>query len=150
MKCPFCTETETKVIDKREAGDAAIRRRRECLECAKRYTTYERIETPELKILKKDGKKEDFNRDKLKSGILKAVEKRPVTEDQIDFSLDAIEAKLRNAKSIDIPAKKVGELVMKELKKLDKVAYIRFASVYKEFADIDDFKNELKELLRGK
>ena len=148
MKCPFCNETDTKVIDKREAGDAAIRRRRECLECGKRYTTYERIETPELKILKKDGRKEDFNREKLKKGILRAVEKRPVTDDQVEYALDSIETRLRNAKSIDIPSKKLGEFVMKELKKLDKVAYIRFASVYKEFADIDDFKNELRELIK--
>lgn len=147
MKCPFCRKTETKVTDKREAGENAIRRRRECLECGKRFTTYERLESPEIKIIKKDGRKEDFDRNKIKSGILKAVQKRPVTEEQVQAAVDAIEAKLRDEDSTEIPSKKVGELVMKELKRLDKVAYIRFASVYKEFTDLDDFKEELKNLI---
>jgi len=140
--------SELKVIDKRESDGKSIRRRRECLKCEKRFTTYERIESADLIIVKKDGKRERFDRNKLKSGILKACEKRPVTNETIEKILDGIETELRNEDQIEIPSKRVGQLVMKKLKRTDKVAYIRFASVYREFADLESFENELKKLGR--
>lgn len=144
MKCPFCS-TETKVIDKRDSENIT-RRRRECLnqKCKKRFTTYERVET-NLRVIKKDNSREAFDREKLKTGILKACEKRPITEEQIEKAINEIEIKLRSY-GIEIESKKIGDLVMKKLKKLDKIAYIRFASVYHEFKDIDEFKNTIKEL----
>ncbi len=146
MKCPFCQQ-ETKVIDKRELEDGAVtRRRRECLKCEKRFTTYERVETPPIMIVKKDGRRELFNIQKLKMGILKACEKRPVTEQQIDEAVKRVEQRLYNYNTNEIPSKKVGETVIRELKKLDKIAYIRFASVYHDFEDISEFKEELDKL----
>lgn len=143
MTCPFCSNIETKVTDKR-ASENAIRRRRECLKCGKRFTTYERAEI-DLTIIKKDSRREPFNREKLKTGILKACEKRPVSSEQINNTITKIEETLLK-KGGEIKSSAIGELIMKELKKLDKVAYIRFASVYKDFQDISDFKKQIKEL----
>lgn len=145
MRCPYCNKQETKVTDKRDS-EGFIRRRRECLKCGKRFTTYERVEL-ELNVIKKDGKRETFNRDKLASGIKRAFEKRPVSSEHIDKIIDKIEARIyRRAKGKDIKTEKIGEIVMSYLKQVDKVAYIRFASVYREFADIEDFKKEIKDL----
>jgi len=145
MKCPFCDNKETKVIDKRDLDDST-RRRRECLSCKKRYTTYEKIETQKLIIQKKDLRRENFNKEKLRSGLLKACEKRPIPIEKIDQVADRIEAQLLQLGKKEIPSKIIGEKVIKELKKLDKVAYIRFASVYRDFKDVNDFKKELKDL----
>lgn len=147
MKCPFCFSTETKVMDKRESENlVATRRRRECLKCKKRFTTYERIETQELTIVKKDGKRELYNRQKLLIGILKACEKRPIKREQIEIIIGEIETELRNMPSTEIQSRKIGELVMSKLMQLDKVAYIRFASVYRQFTDLRSFEKELKSL----
>lgn len=146
MLCPFCRNIETRVIDKRDNNNLGVsRRRRECVKCGKRFTTYERVES-DLVIIKKDGRREKFDREKIKRGILRACEKRNVSQSKIDKSLDRIEARLRAKSRNEIRSKIVGDLVMKELKKLDKVAYIRFASVYKEFQDIGSFKEEIKKL----
>jgi len=145
MLCPYCNNAETKVTDKRD-NDSVTRRRRECLKCSKRFTTYERVEL-DLGILKKSGKREVFDRDKLKYGIERAFEKLNVGSEEIDNIVDDIVARVRRvAKDKDIAASKVGDIVMDKLKKANKVAYIRFASVYREFADIDDFKEEIKNL----
>lgn len=145
MICPYCNNAETKVTDKRDSNEIT-RRRRECLKCEKRFTTYERIEL-DLGVVKKDGKREAFDRDKLCKGILKSLEKRPFSSEEIDNLVSEIEAKIyRTAKDKDIKSTKIGEIIMEKLKKTDKVAYIRFASVYRDFADLDDFKKELKEL----
>ena len=147
MKCPYCLSEETKVVDKRDS-ESSIRRRRECLNCEKRFTTYERIENANVTIIKKDGNRESFDRNKVKLGIQKACEKRPVTAEQISDALDKIEIELRHMDSVEIPSKKVGTLIMKMLRKLDKVAYIRFASVYKDFKDVEEFEEELHKLLK--
>lgn len=148
MRCPYCSHEEIKVVDKRESDDKSIRRRRECLKCEKRFTTYERIESADLIIVKKDGRRERFDRNKLKSGLLKACEKRPITNEMIEKAVEEIESELRNEDNVEIPSKRVGHFVMKKLKRLDKVAYIRFASVYREFEDLESFENELKKLSR--
>jgi transcriptional repressor NrdR len=148
MKCPYCSNPDTKVTDKRDSEEGVTRRRRECLKCEKRFTTYERVETLELAIVKKDGRREQFDRKKLFSGIQKACEKRPVGQEEIEKSVDSIEAELRKMETTEITSKEVGEMVMKQLKKLDKVAYIRFASVYREFADLESFKKELEKLIK--
>ncbi len=148
MKCPYCGHPDTRVIDKRETCEMDVtRRRRECLKCGKRFTTYERVETVALTVVKKDGSRESFDRDKLIAGILKACEKRPIPRDEIERMVDDIEAKLRMQKTTEIRSKDIGKFVMRELKKLDQVAYIRFASVYKEFGDIESFHRELKKLI---
>jgi len=149
MKCPYCGFPETKVVDKRDAdgGDAA-RRRRECLKCNERFTTYERVETSTLTVVKKDGNREEFDREKVLRGIIKACEKRPISREMMDRSVDEIEIELRNGGTKEVTSRQVGEAVMKRLKKLDKIAYIRFASVYREFADLDSFEKELKKLIR--
>lgn len=144
MMCPYCNYNEMKVVDSRESENST-RRRRECLKCNKRFTTYERVEI-DLMVKKKNGSREKFERDKIKSGLMKACEKRSISHDKIDFVVNLIETKLRAEDTNEIDSSVVGELVMKELKKLDKIAYIRFASVYREFADIDDFQKELKGL----
>ncbi|MBW2992710.1 transcriptional regulator NrdR [Candidatus Woesearchaeota archaeon] len=147
MKCPYCSGNDTKVLDKRETEeDLVTRRRRECLKCQKRFTTYERVELADIMIIKKDKNRETFDRDKLKAGIIKACEKRPISAEQINTVVDKIEAKIRNMDSTEIETTKIGDLVIKELKKLDKVAYIRFASVYREFEDIGEFAKEVKNL----
>ena len=145
MKCPYCSHSETKVIDSRETEDIT-RRRRECLNCTKRFTTYERVESVNLVIIKKDLRREPYDLDKLKRGLIKACEKRPVSHDDIEKIVDKIESKLKSLNTTEIKSTIIGEEVMRSLKKLDKVAYIRFASVYKDFKDISDFKEELKWL----
>ena len=149
MLCPYCNHAETKVTDKRDSEGVA-RRRRECLKCGKRFTTYERVEF-DLIVVKKDGKRERFNRDKLKAGIEKAFEKRDFSAEKIDKIVSDVEARIhRKVKGKEIKSSKIGEIVMSKLKKVDKVAYIRFASVYREFGDLGDFKQELKDLGGGK
>jgi transcriptional repressor NrdR len=144
MRCPYCNYEETKVVDSRESENST-RRRRECLKCKKRFTTYERVEI-DLMVIKKNGTREKFMREKIKNGIIKACEKRPISHEKIDSIVNKIEGKLRAKDTHEIGSQMIGELVMRELKKLDKVAYIRFASVYREFADIDDFQQELMKL----
>ncbi|MEM4625444.1 MAG: transcriptional regulator NrdR [Candidatus Pacearchaeota archaeon] len=143
MKCPYCSYVKSKVTDKRESGNF-IRRRRECIKCNKRFTTYERVEEVERYVIKKDGRREPFNRDKIFLGILKACEKRNISHEKIDSIVKKIEEQIKNKKEIE--TKKIGEIVMKSLKKIDNVAYIRFASVYREFRDVNDFKDALMEV----
>ncbi len=145
MLCPYCTNNETKVTNKRDS-EGVTRRRRECLKCGQRFTTYERVEL-ELNVIKKDGRREKFSREKLKKGVEKAFEKRPVSSEKIDKLIDDIEAKIyRTAKAKEIKTSKIGQIIMDKLKRIDKIAYIRFASVYREFKDVDEFKEELKRL----
>jgi len=145
MICPYCKHEETKVTDKRDC-DSITRRRRECLKCEKRFTTYERVEL-DLNVIKNDGRREKFSRDKLYQGVAKNLEKRPFTSEQIEEIVGDVEASIyRCAKDKDIKSSKIGELVMNKLKKVDKIAYIRFASVYRDFEDVEDFKNEIKNL----
>lgn len=144
MNCPYCSNDETKVTDKRESG-SEIRRRRECLKCKKRFTTYEKIQEKEILVVKKDGRREPFNRDKILLGIIKACEKRNISHEKIEEVVGKIEERLRK-KGKEVNSKIIGEEVIKALKKLDKVAYIRFASVYREFKDVNDFKREIKEV----
>src|SRR3989344_2477383 len=145
MKCPYCGSITFKVTDKRSSPEG-IRRRRECLECKKRFTTYERIEKSEIYVIKKDGRREKFLKEKLQSGIFKAFEKRPVQKEDIDKAVNEIEDQIRKTGKKEIKSSTIGELAMKKLKKLDNVAYIRFASVYRDFQDIKDFKNVLKQV----
>lgn len=145
MQCPYCLHSETKVIDKRNI-EGIVKRRRECLKCEKRFNTKENVENVELRVIKKDGRREGFNQDKLKRGVLRACEKRPVSEEQIDKMLYNIQEKLRK-RGKEVKSNLIGELVSRELKKLDKVAYIRFASVYRDFTDIDDFRREIRGLV---
>ena len=144
MICPYCSYIETKVVDSRESENN-VRRRRECEKCSKRFTTYEKVEF-DLTVLKKDSRREQFSREKLKSSILKSTGKRPVSLEKIEKIIDEIEQELRGSKSHEIPSRIIGDKVMKKLKSLDKIAYIRFASVYKEFKDIDDLAEELKKM----
>jgi transcriptional repressor NrdR len=145
MDCPYCGDTEFKVTDKRSSPEG-IRRRRECLKCKKRFTTYEKVEKSELYVIKKDGRREKFQREKLVAGIYRAFEKRPVGQEKINKMIDEIEESLRKMGKNEIKSSAVGELVMKKIRKLDNVAYIRFASVYRDFKDINDFKKELRGL----
>ena len=148
MKCPFCGHDEDRVIDSRPAEDgAAIRRRRECIGCGARFTTYEKIETLPLLVVKKDGTREPFNRDKLLNGLLKACEKRPVSNEQLMELLTFVEGQVQNAFNREISSRDIGELVMKKLKEIDEVAYVRFASVYRQFKDVNSFLEELNEML---
>ncbi len=144
MQCPFCGKGDTRVVDSREAEDAT-RRRRECEKCGKRFTTYERLEL-ELMVVKKDGKRELFDHEKLKTGIMKACQKRPVAADDINEVVGDVEKDLKTSGESEVPSKEIGKLVMKKLKKLDKVAYIRFASVYREFQDVEEFAKEAEKL----
>ena len=147
MKCPYCNYEETQVIDTRETENLeATRRRRECLKCNKRFTTYERVEEAEIVVVKKDGRRERFERQKLLNGVLKACEKRPIPLEKIEKLVDDVESDLRKRDSVEVESRIVGELVMKKLKSLDKIAYIRFASVYREFEDIGKFEEELEKL----
>ncbi|MFH0875733.1 MAG: transcriptional regulator NrdR [archaeon] len=151
MKCPYCGSDDLKVVDKRTSENGeSIRRRRECNKCQKRFTTYERIASVDIIIIKKDGRREQYDRSKLERGLLKAVEKRPVSYDQIKKVLEDIEAQLRGGDSIEISSRDIGWMVMKELKKLDEVAYIRFASVYKEFKDAESFQKEISKFIEKK
>lgn len=146
--CPFCNSGKTKVIDKREISSGSVtRRRRECLICGKRFSTYERVEALDIYVIKKDGRREPYERAKLRAGISKACEKRPISQETLNEIIDKIENELRQMKSIEVRSQIIGEKVMRELRRLDKVAYIRFASVYREFADITDFQKELRELI---
>lgn len=148
MQCPFCRRLENKVIDSRESHEGAvIRRRRECLECHRRFTTYERVEELHPLIVKKDGRREPFDRDKLLSGLKKACEKRPVSMAQLEDVLDGVERKLQELGEKEVPSFVLGEEVMRRLSQLDEVAYVRFASVYRSFGDLSEFMNELKDLL---
>ncbi len=149
MLCPYCYHTETKVIDKRDVeGTSATKRRRECLKCQKRFNTFEVVEALDLRVIKKDGKRENFDREKLKKGILKACEKRPISGEVVEKMISKVEEKLRR-KGKEVKSGLIGEFASQELKKIDKVAYIRFASVYREFRDLSDFKNEIKELVKN-
>ncbi len=148
MKCPFCGEVDNKVIDSRLSKDGnAIRRRRECLVCSRRFTTYEYIEEIPVMIIKKDGRREAFSREKLRSGIQKACQKRNISMNIIEEFLDELERDLREIGEKEIPSNKIGEKVMTKLHEIDDVAYVRFASVYREFKDVNDFVSELKSLL---
>ena len=149
MKCPFCQYIDNKVIDSRLSKDGdLIRRRRECNECGRRFTTYEKIEATFPLLIKKDGRRESFNRDKVIAGFQKACEKRPVSIEMIERAVDRIELKLQEIGEKEIASSFIGEEVMKELHGIDQVAYVRFASVYREFKDINEFMNELKDLLK--
>lgn len=148
MKCPFCGYEESKVIDSRPTDEGQkIRRRRECLQCAKRFTTYEIIESLPIIVIKKDKSRETFNRDKLMTGLLRACEKRPVSFDTLDNMIEEIEIILQNSLDREVSSERIGELVMEKLKKIDEVAYVRFASVYRQFKDINTFMTELNKLL---
>ena len=148
MKCPYCGNDNSRVIDSRPADDnASIRRRRICDDCGKRFTTYEKVETIPLIIIKKDNNREAFDRNKVRSGVLRACHKHPVSADQIDSLVDEIENEISSLEEKEIPSDVVGELVMEKLKDLDPVAYVRFASVYREFKDVNTFMDELKGML---
>ena len=148
--CPFCSHDFTRVIDKREGSSGkTTRRRRECQKCGRRFTTFERVETLDLLVIKKDGRREIFDRLKLRSGIIKSCEKRPVSAEEIERIVDEAEAELRKINVSEVSSKKIGELVIKRLKRLDEIAYIRFASVYRQFADLSDFEKELTKLSKG-
>ena len=151
MRCPFCSNEDTRVSDKREIEEGDVtRRRRECLKCKKRFTTYEETEKVELTVIKKDEKRELFNKQKILAGFLKACEKRPISREVIEDSVREVEQEVLNLETKEVPSKLIGELVMNKLNKLDKVAYIRFASVYKQFTDVEDFKKELDTLISKK
>lgn len=151
MRCPFCNYAESKVIDSRPTDEGErIRRRRECLSCSKRFTTYEIIETVPLIVVKKDKTREPFDRTKLFNGIMRACEKRPVSLETIDHIIDDIEAKLQNSLDREVTSTLIGEYTMEALKDVDAVAYVRFASVYREFKDINTFMDELQKLLTSK
>jgi transcriptional repressor NrdR len=147
MECPYCHHIETKVTDSRDTGTLSIRRRRECLKCNKRFTTYEYIELTPIYVKKKDGRLEKFDRDKIKKGIMKALEKRPIDSEKIEEIVVSIDEKIRRTGKEEIESKQIGEYVMDKLKEVDHVAYIRFASVYRSFTDLSSFEKEVKNLL---
>lgn len=148
MNCPFCSKDNDKVVDSRSSsGGAIIRRRRQCLACGKRFTTYEQIEEMPLRVIKKDGRRVPFNSKNILSGMLKACEKRPISINILEDIIKNIEQKINQMFDKEVPSKVIGELVMQELKKLDEIAYVRFASVYREFKDINEFMNELTPML---
>lgn len=149
MKCPFCGKDNTRVIDSRPADDgASIRRRRECDVCGKRFTTYEKIETIPLIVIKKDNNRETYDRSKIEGGVFRACHKRPISADRIEALVDEIEAMIFQKEVREISSEEIGELVMEKLKELDSVAYVRFASVYREFKDANTFMDELRKMLR--
>lgn len=148
MKCPYCGYENSRVVDSRPAEENnAIRRRRQCDVCKKRFTTYEKIETIPLSVIKKDGTREPYDRSKIENGVLQSCHKRPVTTEQIEACIDAIEAEIFNQDKKDVPSNVIGEIVMDKLKDLEQVAYVRFASVYREFKDVSTFMDELKKIL---
>lgn len=149
MKCPYCGEVETKVIDSRDIGEG-VRRRRQCLGCSARFTTYERLQPRNLFVIKKDGRREEFNRDKLLAGIRKACEKRPLPTGAIDKLVDNIEAEIYRLGKAEVPSSIIGDMVMERLEEIDHIAYIRFASVYREFADIGTLKQAVDVLVESK
>ena len=147
MNCPYCSNNDSAVLESRESEDGnVLRRRRQCVKCDKRFTTYERVENIDLKVVKKDGRKEDFSREKIIRGISKAGEKRPVEAEQIERLVDDIELRLLNRKSTEISSSDIGRMVLTRLKKLDKVAYLRFASVFLEFGSVEEFRKEIREI----
>lgn len=147
MKCPFCGASDTNVVDSRvnEEGDS-VRRRRRCQECDKRFTTYETVELRMPRVIKQNGERAEFDRDKLRTGFMRALHKRPVPTEFVDEAIDRITQKVLSLGEREVPSRKIGEMVMQELYKLDKVAYIRFASVYRSFQDVDDFQDAIKEV----
>ena len=148
MRCPFCSHIEDKVVDSREAKDGdSIRRRRECLGCGRRFTSYERIDEIPYMVVKKDGKREAFYRDKVMSGLLRACEKRPISVTQLETIADEVERNVQDSLDRELVTTEIGKIIMRRLKALDKVAYVRFASVYLEFADVSEFMSELKVLV---
>jgi len=151
MKCPFCAHLHDKVVDSRESKEGdAIRRRRQCLACQRRFTSYERIDEIPYMVIKKDGRRERFDRQKVLAGLLKACEKRPVSMVQLESIADQAEMMVQDSSEREVPTRGLGEMIMKELKNLDKVAYVRFASVYLDFKDVPEFMNELKDLLKAR
>lgn len=146
MKCPYCGNQDSKVTDSRTAEDG-VRRRRECLRCGLRFTTYERVQSAALQVVKRDGRREDFNREKLGGGMKRACGKRPLPMGAVDRAVEEIETELQALGRAEVPSSLIGEMVMERLKKLDRVAYIRYASVYRDFADIDHFREEIESLL---
>lgn len=149
MKCPYCNEADTKVIDSRPADDnSSIRRRRQCGRCGKRFTTYEKLETMPLMVIKKDSSRETYDRSKIEAGIIHSCHKRPVSTQQINAMIDEIENQIFNMEEKEVETNVIGELVMDRLKQLDEVAYVRFASVYREFKDVNTFMEELGKLLK--
>ena len=149
MKCPFCNQDNTRVVDSRPVDDnTAIRRRRMCDACGKRFTTYEKVETIPLIVIKKDQNREQFDRSKIEAGVLRACHKRPVSAEQIHKLVDEVETEIFNLEEREIPSSVIGEIVMDKLKDLDAVAYVRFASVYREFKDVNTFMDELKKILK--
>jgi len=151
MRCPFCGHIEDKVVDSREAKDGdSIRRRRECLECGRRFTSYERIDEIPYMVVKKDGKRESFDRNKVLAGLMRACEKRPISMIQLESIVDEIEKELQDSTDRELSTSEIGKIIMRRLKSLDKVAYVRFASVYLEFEDVSAFMTELKDLVRAR
>lgn len=150
MQCPYCAHKESDVIDTRDTDDYRIRRRRECSKCKRRFTTYEEVEKEDLFVIKKDGRREKFERRKLLSGLEKSCEKRPVPREKVEEMADWVEGKLRKSGKKEVSANEIGELVMERLRKVDEVAYIRFASVYRSFADVESFEQALKHLKKKK
>jgi transcriptional repressor NrdR len=149
MKCPYCGSRDTEVVETRDSEDLeTIRRRRECVTCGKRFTTYERIENINLTVIKKDGKREQFDRDKLKRGIIRSCEKTKVSVDDIEKIVTETERELRGADSVEVESKKIGQMIATKLKTMDKVAYIRFSSVFRRFVDVEDFEKEVKKLIK--
>lgn len=148
MRCPYCRHDETKVIDSRTGADFAIRRRRECLKCSRRFTTFEKIEDLPIKVIKKDGSRVPFNREKIREGLEKACYKRPVSEQQIESLISDTESHVYENYEREVPSRVIGELVIEQLRKLDQVAFVRFASVYREFKDVNDFVEELGSMLK--
>lgn len=149
MKCPFCGFSETKVVDKRDSTDLEVtRRRRECLKCKERFTTYERPDISPITVIKKDGRQEPFDRAKVLRGIVKACEKRPISVTAMEKMSDDVEAEIRRGQAREISSRDIGQMVMKKLRQADKVAYLRFASVYREFNDVNDFEKELTKLTK--
>ncbi len=148
MKCPFCGKENTKVIDSRPTDDGSIRRRRQCDECGKRFTTYEKVETMPLIVIKKDDTREPYDREKIVAGIVRSCHKRPVSIKKINAMADEIETQIFNMGEKEIPTTTIGRIVMDKLKNLDEVAYVRFASVYREFKDVNTFMDEIKKILK--
>ena len=151
MKCPYCGDQESKVVDSRHSEDgASIRRRRECLSCQRRFTTYETVESLPIIVVKRDNSRQPFDRNKIMNGMIRACEKRPVTTAQMEAAVDSIEQRIQNSLEREVTTSFIGELVMEQLKQLDEVAYVRFASVYRQFKDINSFMHELNKILEEK
>ena len=150
MRCPFCRNDDSRVIDSRNSPDYSIRRRRECLQCERRFTTYERIEESPIKVIKKDGSRVPFDREKIRFGVEKACYKRPISTEQIELLVADVEAAIYEDGLREVPSRQIGELVFNALRDLDKVAFVRFASVYREFQDVHDFVDELQPILENR